>query len=235
MATEIHDLATVFMMGLVGSVHCVVMCGGIAGLLGGQQVSGDKPSGHLFAFHLMYNTGRISSYVLAGILVALLGKGIAWAGQNAGLPDIRQQVIGVLTLFFGAYLLGWTVFLLPLENAGRYLWLRVEPVARRLLPVRTPAQAYVTGMLWGWLPCGMVYVALSWSAVSSSPMRGGLLMAAFGVGTLPAMLGMGLMGIRIRRMLANPSLRVMIGVLVLLYGFYQLTAVGVGTGSHSHH
>ena len=230
-----QDLITVFLLGLVGSVHCVGMCGGIASLLGGQIQTGKAQPRHILGFSLLYNTGRISSYILAGMVIAFLGQLTAVAGQNAGLPDISRLLIGLLTLFFGFYLLGWTVFLLPLEKVGSLLWRRIEPVARKLLPVRSWPQALMLGSLWGWLPCGLVYVALSWSAVSADPGQGGLLMAAFGLGTLPAMLGMSLMGNRLGQLLAQPGLRMGIGVLVILYGswiLWFLVAAKPGTGSH---
>ncbi len=232
------DLITLFLMGLIGSVHCVGMCGGIASLLGGQIKNGNSQPRHILGFSLLYNTGRISSYTLAGILIAVLGQLTTIAGQQAGLPDISRLLIGLLTLFFGFYLMGWTFFLLPLEKMGSFLWRWIEPIARKLLPVRSWPQAFMLGSLWGWLPCGLVYVALSWSAVSADPVQGGLLMAAFGLGTLPAMLGMSLTGNRLGQLLARPGLRMGIGVLVILYGTWMLwvTVAGkMGTGSHLNH
>ncbi len=233
-----QDLITVFLMGLVGSVHCVGMCGGIASLLGGQIQPGNSQPRHILGFRLLYNTGRISSYILAGILIAVLGQLTAVAGQQAGLPDISRLVISSLTLFFGFYLIGWTFFLLPLEKVGSFLWRRIEPIARKLLPVRSWPQAFMLGSLWGWLPCGLVYVALSWAAASTDPVQGGLLMAAFGLGTLPAMLGMSLTGNRLGQLLARPGLRTGIGVLVIFYGSWMLwfmVAEKLGTGSHLNH
>ncbi len=233
-----QDLITVFLMGLVGSVHCVGMCGGIASLLGGQIQTGNTLPRHILGFSLLYNTGRISSYIVAGVLIAVLGQLTANAGQSAGLPDISRLLIGLLTLFFGFYLMGWTFFLLPLEKVGSFLWRRIEPITRKLLPVRSWPQAFLLGSLWGWLPCGLVYVALSWSAVSADPVQGGLLMAAFGLGTLPAMLGMSLTGNRLGQLLAQPNLRMGIGVLVILYGSWMLwfvVAGKLGTGSHLEH
>jgi len=225
-------------MGLVGSVHCVGMCGGIASLLGGQIQTGNTQPRHILGFSLLYNTGRISSYTLAGILIAVLGQLTADAGQRAGLPDISRLLIGLLTLFFGFYLIGWTFFLLPLEKVGSFLWRRIEPITRKLLPVRSWPQAFMLGSLWGWLPCGLVYVALSWAAVSADPGQGGLLMAAFGLGTLPAMLGMSLTGNRLGQLLARPSLRTGMGVLVILYGSWMLWFMVfqiMRTGSHLGH
>jgi len=230
-----QDLITVFLMGLVGSVHCVGMCGGIASLLGSQLAPTKNSAIYLFAYHLLYNIGRLSSYIVAGILVAMISHWFALAGQGAGLPNISRLIIGLLTLFFGFYLLGWTVFLLPLEKLGSIVWQRIEPVARKLLPVQSPQQALYLGLLWGWLPCGMVYVALSWAIAAAEPIEGGLLMAAFGLGTLPAMLGIGVAGSYLVKFLARPSLRIVLGLLVLLYGLLLTVNFLMGTGSHFHH
>lgn len=230
-----QDLITVFLMGLAGSVHCVGMCGGIASLLGSQIKSSSKSATRLLGYHLLYNLGRLTSYTVAGMLIAGLGQWIALAGQSVGLPNISRLIIGLLTVFFGVYLLGWTVFLLPLEKAGSFLWQRIEPVARKFLPVQSPAQALVLGLLWGWLPCGMVYVALSWTVVVAEPLQGGLLMAAFGLGTLPAMMGIGMAGSWLMKILAKPSLRAILGSLVALYGLVLMAGFVMGTGSHLHH
>lgn len=230
-----QDLLTVFLMGLLGSVHCVGMCGGIAGLLGSQLSPGKASVKHSFVYSLLYNLGRITSYMVAGVLIAGLGLITAHAGHSAGIPNVSRVIIGVLTLFFGLYLMGWTVFLSPLEKAGSLIWRCIEPTASKLLPVQTPAQALVLGLLWGWLPCGMVYVALSWSVTTAEPLRGGLLMAAFGIGTLPAMLAMGVTGTQLRKVLASQPLRTVIGILVMIYGLYLVAGFVMGTGSHSHH
>lgn len=235
-----QDLLTVFLMGLLGSVHCVGMCGGIASLLGGQVSPGDMKNGQAtikqtIIYSLLYNIGRITSYVVAGILIAALGLVTAHAGQTVGIPDISRLVIGVLTIFFGFYLLGWTVFLSPLEKTGHLVWRYIEPFASKFLPVRSPAQALLLGLLWGWLPCGMVYVALSWSVVAAEPIQGGLLMAAFGLGTMPAMFAIGAAGVHIRKMLASQQLRTAIGIFVVFYGLYMAAGFFMGTASHSHH
>lgn len=230
-----QDLITVFLMGLAGSVHCVGMCGGIASLLGSQIKSSSKSATRLLGYHLLYNLGRLTSYTVAGMLIAGLGQWIALAGQSVGLPNISRLIIGLLTLLFGVYLLGWTVFLLPLERAGSFLWRRIEPVARKFLPVQSPAQALMLGLLWGWLPCGMVYVALSWTVVVAEPLQGGMLMAAFGLGTLPAMMGIGMAGPWLMKILAKPSLRAILGSFVALYGLALMAGFVMGTGSHLHH
>lgn len=230
-----QDFITVFFMGLAGSVHCVGMCGGIATLLGSQIKTGDKQTVKLFSFHLLYNVGRLFSYIIAGALIAILGGWISIAGESFNLPDISRFLIGLLTLMFAAYLLGWTVFLLPMEKLGRLLWVFIEPIAQKFLPVRTPAQAFILGMLWGWLPCGMVYVALSWSATAAEPLEGGLLMAAFGLGTMPAMMGLGVAGTYFNKMLRNTFIKKSAGILVLAYGLYLIFVTVMGTGSHSHH
>ncbi len=93
-------------------------------------------------------------------------------------------------IMLGLYLVGWTRLLMPLEKAGFYLWKRIEPHGRQFIPARTAAHAYCLGLVWGWLPCGLVYSVLAMAAITASPISGALTMLSFGAGTLPMLLAM---------------------------------------------
>ncbi len=204
-----------FLVGLLGGVHCVGMCGGIVGVLG----MGSRAS---LGVLLGYNLGRILSYTLAG---ALLG-GIAALATS--LADIRQAqqtlqvVAGLFMLAMGLYLGGWWFGLLKLERAGGHLWRYIEPTAQRLLPVHGAGQALLLGAVWGWLPCGLVYSVLIWSISSGGALEGGLLMLAFGLGTLPNLLAMGLAAERLRPLLQRLWVRRVAGVLVMVFGVLSI-------------
>ncbi|MDX1592937.1 MAG: sulfite exporter TauE/SafE family protein [Gammaproteobacteria bacterium] len=237
MDTTAATLIAALLMGLFGTVHCVAMCGGIAGALAnGLAPEVRQRPGAVFACQLGYNAGRIISYAVAGALVGLLGRLVASA---AGLDVARillQGLAGGFMLLLGLYLTGWWPVLTRLEAHGARLWRHIEPAGRRLLPIRSPQGALPVGMVWGWLPCGLVYSALALAASAGGPLGGALVMLCFGLGTWPSMLASGLFASRVRR-LTGPRSRVAAGVLVLLLGVASLGSLGMhlaGTGHAGH-
>lgn len=204
-----------FLVGLLGGTHCIGMCGGIVGAL--SLGAGPRP-----ALHLAYNAGRLISYALAGALVgALGGASLALSGQ---LPVrlVFFFLANLMLVALGLYLMGVTRALAFSERLGQRLWRHLQPLARAYLPARTMAQAFPLGLLWGWLPCGLVYSALTTALTSASPGRGAALMLAFGLGTLPNLLLAGLLAVRLRAYAAIPAVRRTAGGLVLAFGLWGL-------------
>lgn len=207
-------LASAFVIGLLGGVHCAGMCGGIVGALSfGLPQSG---LGRQLGFQLAYNAGRILSYGLAGTLAGGLGLLLA---EQSGLAQAQRILLLIASLFMallGLYLGGWWPSFARLERLGLPLWKRLEPLGRGLLPLRSPSQALLLGGLWGWLPCGLVYSSLIWSLSAGGAMQGGLLMLAFGLGTLPNLLLMGLLASRLQAFIHRPWVRKLAGASVLI-------------------
>lgn len=173
-------LLAALVAGLVGSVHCFGMCGGIAGALG-------MAGGGRATFAVAYSAGRIASYAVAGAISGAVGAGLAGA---AGLGPWLRLVMGVVLILLGLQVAINLKLLAPLEAAGARLWRGLAPVARRLVPPRHAGQALALGALWGWLPCGLVYGMLAAAAGSGSALGGATFMAVFGLGTAPAMIGL---------------------------------------------
>lgn len=224
-------IVSALLVGLLGSTHCLGMCGGIAGSLS-LASAGEQHGARSWALLLAYNGGRICSYALAG---ALLG----WISQQAfdAMPAplarrAAQWISAGFMIALGLYLSGWWRGLAALERAGAGLWRRVAPLGRRLLPVRRPLQAWLFGMVWGWLPCGLVYSALAWSLSAGSPAGGALLMAAFGAGTLPMLLVSGGAARALGTAVRSSRVRRASGLVVLGFGVYALLPLG---GEHAHH
>ncbi len=116
-----------------------------------------------------------------------------------------------------------------MERIGLPLWRHLEPWGQRLLPVRGPGTAFGLGLIWGWLPCGMVYMVLAQALTAGGPLHGGLLMLAFGVGTLPNLLAMGLFTAVLGRWLSHPWIRWAAGALLIAFGAAALwSALGEG-------
>jgi sulfite exporter TauE/SafE len=211
-----------FLVGLLGGVHCVGMCGGIVGALtvGLPEMRRTGVSG--LRFQLAYNAGRIASYTLAGALVGGLGMLLATWLPVALAQRLLLGLAGVFMMLLGLYLGGWWMALSRVEVAGGHLWRHIEPLGRRFLPVRSPARALALGLVWGWLPCGLVYSVLIWSLSAGGVLQGAGLMLAFGLGTLPNLMLMGLMAGWLLRHARRPAVRKTAGALVFLFGVYTL-------------
>ena len=212
-----------FLVGLLGGVHCVGMCGGIVGALtfGLAEESRDR-IGSMMPYQLAYNLGRITSYTVAGALMGALGLLIVQFMPVYYAQRALMAVAGLFMVLMGLYLAGWWMLLSRLERAGGAVWRRMEPFGRRLLPVRTPAHALGVGLIWGWIPCGLVYSMLVTAVASGSALKGAGLMLAFALGTLPNLLIIGAMAGAAARLAHSETFRQLAGGSVALLGLYTL-------------
>ncbi len=212
------------LIGLSGGAHCFGMCGGIVGALTlGVPVTPGRSFLDRWPFLLAYNLGRLLSYVTAGMLAGGAG---AWATHLMAMHQAQltlQLLAGLFMVLLGLYLAGWWMGLTRVERAGGRLWRRIEPLGRRLLPVRTPTRALGIGLVWGWLPCGLVYSTLVWAMGVGGALNGGLLMLCFGLGTLPALLAMGAFAATLANFMRQPWVRRVAGMLVIGFGIYQIS------------
>ena len=225
-------LTAAFVTGFLGSAHCFGMCGGISGLFAvNVSVASLRTQ---IPRAIAYNLGRILSYAFLGVAVALLGKTAV-----ASIPDLAAPVrlaSGVLIILVGVQLaFGWRI-LTPLENAGARLWKRIAPAAKGLVPVETTTQALGLGLIWGWLPCGLVYSVLLLAATTAEATGGGLVMIAFGLGTMPAMIATGVSASKLAQFMSGKRLGA--GLLIILLGLATIAMPVMklsGTQDHSGH
>ena len=217
MLTDSAFLA-LFLVGLLGGTHCVGMCGGIVGAL-----SMGAPA--RWSMHLAYNAGRIISYATAGAIAGALGAASLTLEGQAPVRLLLYLLANLMLVALGLYLLGVTRALAFTERAGQKLWRHIQPLTRRFLPARTLVQAFPLGLLWGWLPCGLVYGALATALSAGSSERGALMMLSFGLGTLPNLLLAGILLARLNEFVRLPVVRIISGLLVLGFGLYGLLGV----------
>lgn len=214
-----------FLVGLLGGVHCLGMCGGIVGALTLGQAkpinSGSQGSG--ITTQLAYNAGRISSYMIVGGAAGFLGAATLNLAQVRDAQLVLLIIAGLFMIALGLFLAGWWRGLLSVEKAGnKLIWRWIEPIGRRYIPVKTTLDALVLGGIWGWLPCGLVYSILIWSLAAGSFLQGALLMLGFGLGTLPNLLLMGLFADKARKLTHKQGVRQFAGSLVICFGLYQI-------------
>jgi sulfite exporter TauE/SafE len=219
--TEFSIIA-VFFVGLLGGVHCLGMCGSIVGILTGQL----PKDGARWPFHLAYNSGRIASYTVAGILVGAIGQAGLLFRDAVPVQHLLFALSSLMLIALGLYLAGIWSMVRHIEQLGSVLWRRIQPLTRFVFPITSPLRALSLGMLWGWLPCGLVYSVLVTALASGHPQSGALIMLAFGLGTLPNLLVIGLFWERCRRWVQSPRVRLLAGLIVTSFGVYGLVKVG---------
>ncbi len=219
MSPEPHYLAA-FSVALLGGAHCIGMCSGIVSALTWGLVPVSPPWRYLAA----YNSGRITSYTIAGAFAGGLGNALSLSALHQS-QQILSLIASLFLIVLGGYISGRWPVLRHIETAALPLWRRIEPLGRRWLPIRTPLQAFVVGMIWGWLPCGLVYSLLIWALSMGHALSGALLMLSFGIGTLPTLMAMGASAALLRRSLQDWRVRLFMGLVISSYGFYQLISL----------
>ena len=204
------ELWTAFLLGFVGSAHCAGMCGPLALALPG---AGARST--LIAGRVLYNFGRLITYALMGATFGLLGQGFALAGLQRWV----SLVVGA------AILIGLLVsprFAHAVPVARSVSWLK--SALRNLLRRRALPSLFGIGLLNGLLPCGLVYVACAGATATGNVLTGAQYMIAFGLGTVPMMLAISMMGtklqfaLRFRVQRLIPASLAIVGLLLLLRG-----------------
>lgn len=235
------NLLPIFMIGMLGGLHCIGMCGGIVSAFSAAS----KPSRpfpvavisvtatHTIALDnvlrvLAYNAGRIGSYAIAGAIVGGLAGGVHSLSSMASLQIAGYWLANLMLVALGLYLMDAWRGLTRLEAAGQLLWRHIQPLMKPLLPIDSAPKAFALGGLWGWLPCGMVYSVLLTAMFTGSATSGASVMLAFGLGTLPMMLSLGLIGSRLKVWAQRRMVRVVCGAVVLAFGVLGLIRASNG-------
>lgn len=213
-------LLTLFLLGFFGGGHCVGMCGGLSSAFALQLPPGLNRTGLI----VLLNLGRISSYVFIGLLVGAIGQIGISLDQTRWLQNGLYLSANLLLLFLGLYLAGISSLATRIESIGRPVWKRLNPLLNRLLPIQSVPACFGVGMLWGWLPCGLVYSASLYALGSGNALEGGLYMLAFALGTLPNLLAMGLFAAQLKNFLQRKTVRLAAGLLVAAWALWRLVS-----------
>ena len=229
------DYFSAFVIGMLGSGHCLAMCGGITTMLTSainkplqtnQQgnipiavKSNTQQSSPSLTLVIFYHIGRITSYSIIGAIVGFTG---AITAKNIGFPITGLRLIAaVFLIFLGLYLGQWLLWLNRIESLGKYLWKYLSPLAKYVIPVDSKSKALGLGALWGWLPCGLVYSMLTWSIASGEMITGAATMLFFGLGTLPALLALSFGIGSINKLLVKPAFKKTMAIMLIFYGVYS--------------
>lgn len=222
--TLVSTMFAVFMVGLLGSAHCFGMCGGIAAAMGAGSIEPGASKWQAFRKALVFNLGRIGSYALLGAIVGTI------VGSVGHIVELKQWGISlrlltaVMIFFIGLQYLTNKSYFGWLERGGGKLWqnlTKMMPAKRNSEAAINPAwNTFRTGLLWGWLPCGLVYTVLLTAAASGATFHAALIMLAFGVGTLPALTSITVAGPLLSQLRSSLQARRVIGMAMMLFAIW---------------
>lgn len=230
---EVLSYSTAFMLGLLSGVHCVGMCGGIMSALSLSIPQTKRSYRSLFPILIAYNTGRLLSYVTIG---ALIGAAAWWLqGTNQQLGFVLRIFSGCMLIIMGLYVARWWLGLSYLEMAGGKLWKYFQPIGQRLMPVTNPLRAMLLGMVWGWLPCGLIYSVAIWASSAANWQQSAVIMLCFGLGTLPVMLITGHFAIQLKKLIQSKNTQAISAILIILFGVWTIIGAWVYASPNMNH
>ena len=209
------------LMGIFSSMHCIGMCGSIIGTLTlSLKPEIREKKSKLYPYVLTYNLGRITSYTIAGILIGAI-EFILTRPLGEGHGHRVLQILSALIMAgAGFYIAGWFPQFAYIEKSGSWIWKKLEPLGRKLIPVQTLTHGYLFGMVWGWIPCGLVYSTLALAATTGDVVKSTLTMLFFGLGTLPAVMGLGIMASSLARLAKMERFRQAVGVMFIILALF---------------
>lgn len=206
------------LIGFLGGGHCVGMCGGLSSAFALQLPAGLNR----FGLIVLLNLGRVASYIFIGAALGALGQFGISLDQTHTLQIVLLIAANLLLLLIGLYLAGISAWVRHIESVGKPVWRTLNPLLNRLLPLRSIRACVAVGILWGWLPCGLVYSASIYALGSGSALAGAGLMAAFALGTLPNLLAMGWFAGSLKNFLQHRGVRLAAGLIVATWALWQL-------------
>ncbi len=210
-------LLSAFLIGLLGSSHCFAMCSGISAAIGVDSIKNNN--GQLSSI-LAYNMGRLLSYAIAGLILGSLSFVIGQKFEPA--LNALRLFSGLIMILMGLYICRWSLLLAQLERLSLPLWKKIQPYAQASLGKQGLHWRLICGMLWGWLPCGLVYSSLIWATSSASPINAALLMFCFGAGTLPSMILSSSLSAKLSILLKNTLFKALSGGMLIIYGCHTI-------------
>lgn len=218
-------ISAAFLLGMAGSGHCLGMCGGIACALGLQQHA--RPTLALILYHL----GRIVTY---SVLALLFGAALRHTLHHYPLlAPLLRSAAGLLLLAMALHVAQLWSGVLQLERLGARWWQPIQRLVKPLLPATRLWQVFALGLLWGWLPCALVYSTLTWAATQTADgARAALLMAAFGAGTTPALLVSGVFASQLQKLAQQKSWRYLLALALAVCAVWTLASVWLHAGHH---
>lgn len=216
------------LLGFFSVTHCFGMCGGLMSAFS-LAIPEDKIHCKI-KFLIVYNIGRLLTYGFFGLTAGFLIQSLS---IYSGLTSLRI-ISGVILIIMALSLMNIWQGIKFLERAGKVIWPKLQPLSKKIMPIDTTFKALLLGMIWGWLPCGLVYSVLIWAATLANPLDASLAMIAFGIGTLPAMITIGIFANTVSGLSRKKSIRFISGSLILSFGCWTIYGALLHSHGHQH-
>jgi sulfite exporter TauE/SafE len=209
------DLIIIITTAFLGSVgHCIGMCGGIVVAYSSTKIDQKSNYTQQTFSHLAYNFGRVTTYAILGAIFGFIGQVVAFTPTTKGLLFV---LTGVLMVLAGLSLFGNMKFLNSAEwSVSKYPW--YQKSFRKLMSSQTYISFYLLGLLNGIIPCGLVYSFAIFAASTANPLAGALVMATFGLATIPALFFLGFITKFLQKGSLRGTMMKLAALLVILYG-----------------
>lgn len=216
---EIALIVSAIGLGFASGFHCIGMCGPIALSMGLTK----KQATNYYLQNLTYQFGRIFTYSFLGAVLGIVGEGF----EMAGIQKYLTIAVGILLIIMAVFSFGGKDFASKIPFFSKFLF-KVKSNLGRLLQKADYRSRFTTGILNGFLPCGMVYMALTASIASGGIWQGALYMALFGLGTLPFMFAVVLAGTLMSQTFRIKVLKVIPVVMIILGGLFIVRGLELG-------
>lgn len=216
---EVELLISAIGLGFASGFHCIGMCGPIALSMGLTK----RQAAHFYLQNLTYQFGRITSYAFLGAVLGIIGEGF----ELAGFQEILTIIAGIMLIIMALFSFGGKDFATKIPFINQLL-LGVKINLGKLLQRPDYQSRFITGILNGFLPCGMVYMALTASLASGGIWQGASFMALFGLGTLPFMFVVVLVGNLVNQTFRLKILKIIPIAMIILGGLFIVRAMGLG-------
>ena len=216
---EAIDFTTIFIVAFLGSIgHCIGMCGGFILAYSNAKMDENWSKAHQSTAHFLYNIGRVTSYIILGALFGLIGSAFIVTLTTWGILLI---FVGILMVLMGLSLMGKLKFLTALEvNISKYKI--YGTLYRKLIQSKSLPSFYALGILNGFIPCGLVYIFGTFALASGSVTSGMLVMAIFGIATVPILFVFGFIASIIQKSSFRKTALSIASILVIGYGVFSL-------------
>lgn len=216
---EIGLIVSAIALGFASGFHCIGMCGPIALSMGLTK----KQAANFYLQNLTYQFGRIFTYSLLGALLGTIGQGF----EMAGFQKYLTIIAGILLIVMALFSFGGKDFASKIPFLSKFLY-SVKSNLGRVLQKADYRSRFTTGILNGFLPCGMVYMALTASLAGGGIWQGALYMALFGLGTLPFMFAIVLAGNLMNQAFRTKILKAVPIIMIILGGLFILRGLELG-------
>lgn len=211
-----NEIIAALILGATGSVHCLTMCGSMSVALG-FSIPKSKP---FWLYALFVSIGRVFGYACIGFVVNLLSQSII--SLTEGGIFYLSILSGILMVLVALHIANISNYVTQLEKLGSGVNRLLAPIKSKVLPIDSTLKCLAYGLLWGFLPCGLVYTALTLAFVSPTPVHAFFTMLCFGLATLPALVGMTVFSKQLTRFFSQSWLRLTLASVIFIAASYQI-------------